>query len=232
MLLSEDQAIDSLEVLLDGIENSNRKVIVLKAAKAYNIFRKLLTYYGTLALMQLFEESASFNNFQDLLPSRNKLAEWQNIGGQLIPAADVASLLLKINKGKLNSWDEVHDWYAGEGDAYLAKKQFHAIACLEKVSGINVKIANRVSFSELLQNALETKNWMLDNILKSREKDYHNPFRKMVYDSQAEMDKVMGSLADNSFIKQEQLAVIDFEAKVGSLLNKLNPSKKAKRSLT
>ena len=31
-----------------------------------------------------------------------------------------------------------------------------------------------------------------------RAKDYTNPFRQMVYDTQEEMDKVMGKLVNNS----------------------------------
>ena len=59
-----------------------------------------------------------------------------------------------------------------------------------------------------MQQALDTKEWMCKGIFDSRAKDYSSPFRKMVYDTNEEMNKVMGRLEDNSFI-QQQLA--DFE---------------------
>ena len=69
----------------------------------------------------------------------------------------------------------------------------------------------------------------MENITRSREKDYNNPFRKMVYDSQEEMDKVMGSLSDNSFIRQEAKALKTFEKNVATLISSFNTAKKAKR---
>ncbi|MFI5195029.1 MAG: hypothetical protein ACHQD7_13275, partial [Chitinophagales bacterium] len=50
--------------------------------------------------------------------------------------------------------------------------------------------------------------WITNGILSSREKDYVNPFRKMVYDSQAEMDTVIGKPEENNFIKSQ---LRDFE---------------------
>jgi hypothetical protein len=47
---------------------------------------------------------------------------------------------------------------------------------------------------------------MTKEIYASREKDYSNPFRKMVYESTEEMDAVIGPLEDNGFILQEKEA--------------------------
>ena len=44
---------------------------------------------------------------------------------------------------------------------------------------------------------------MCKGIYESREKDYTNPFRKMVYDTKKEMNKVLGKLEDNTFIQQQ-----------------------------
>ncbi len=49
---------------------------------------------------------------------------------------------------------------------------------------------------------------MSKGIYESRAKDYTNPFRKMVYENDAEMNKVLGKLEDNSFV-QLQLASLD-----------------------
>ena len=44
---------------------------------------------------------------------------------------------------------------------------------------------------------------MTKNIYDSRAKDYSNPFRKMVFENDTEMEKVTGKLSENSFILQE-----------------------------
>jgi hypothetical protein len=69
----------------------------------------------------------------------------------------------------------------------------------------------------LLQQAVETKEWMVRNIYESRAKDYSNPFRLMVYESQKEMEKVVGSLKDNAFIKQQQEELVTFKRQAGSI---------------
>jgi hypothetical protein len=45
---------------------------------------------------------------------------------------------------------------------------------------------------------------MVKGIHDSREKDYTNSFRKMVYENDAEMEAVTGKFAENSFIQQQQ----------------------------
>jgi hypothetical protein len=72
-----------------------------------------------------------------------------------------------------------------------------------------------------LKQALDTKEWMCKGIFDSRAKDYSNPFRKMVYETNEEMNKVIGRLEDNSFI-QQQLADLDLMKKqVKAVIRKL-----------
>ncbi len=61
---------------------------------------------------------------------------------------------------------------------------------------------------------------MVDGIYSSRAKDYKNPFRKMVYETNAEMNKVLGRLEDNSFIKQEKAALEQYRKTIAALLRK------------
>jgi ketol-acid reductoisomerase len=50
---------------------------------------------------------------------------------------------------------------------------------------------------------------MSKGIYEARAKDYVSPYRKMVYETNEEMNEVLGRIEDNSFV-QEQFA--DFEA--------------------
>jgi len=73
----------------------------------------------------------------------------------------------------------------------------------------------------LLNNMVYTKQWMTKGIYGSRAKDYSNPFRKMVYDTNEEMNNVLGKLENNSFIQQEQQASEQFVAEVNALKKRL-----------
>ena len=69
----------------------------------------------------------------------------------------------------------------------------------------------------MLQQSIATREWMVKGIQESRAKDYENPFRKMVYEDEATMDKVMGKLSENAFIKQEQKALEDYKKEIAQL---------------
>jgi hypothetical protein len=55
-----------------------------------------------------------------------------------------------------------------------------------------------------LDKYLTIKTSITDSILYTRSKDYKNPFRKMVYENEAEMNKVIGNIDNNSFILEQQ----------------------------
>ena len=55
-----------------------------------------------------------------------------------------------------------------------------------------------------LDSYLEIKTDITSRIEKTRAKDYSNPFRKMVYENEAEMIAVVGDLKDNGFIKEQK----------------------------
>jgi hypothetical protein len=59
--------------------------------------------------------------------------------------------------------------------------------------------------NEWLDRYQAIKEEITQKIKSSREKDYTNPFRKMVYQNQAEMDAIVGDLNDNSFIEKQIL---------------------------
>ena len=61
---------------------------------------------------------------------------------------------------------------------------------------------------------------MVENIYKSREKDYLNPFRLMVYGNEKEMDKVVGSLHDNPFILHEQASLDRYKKRVAKIVQR------------
>ena len=223
LLLSQDAVVDNLLIYADGFENSRRKVQLVKVRNAYDIFRQLITYFGANALIQSWRNSGikSFRTWQENLPAKLKRQQWMNVGGQLMTANELSKLKEQIKKGKLKNWYAVHDQYELIGEQYAAQKNHYGLAVLEEITGLNIRNAAAHSIVQLLQQAVSTKEWMCKGIYDSRAKDYSNSFRKMVYDTVAEMNAVLGKLEQNSFIKEQETQLKQYKQEVAQFIKQV-----------
>ena len=211
---------NKLEILAYGFENTKRKVEIVKAEESYHVFKSLIVYYGVTQLIEFIERN-KINDWKKLysaLPLRARRDSWINIGGQLIPKIAADSFLQNIRSGKIKSWDEVHEFYRKNSAAYNEQKFQHAFASLLEVLKLSPRSFTKKLFTALLQQALDTKEWMVKSIFDSRAKDYKSEFRKMVYDTNAEMEKVIGKLEDNPFINQQKEEFKLFKGRVSELI--------------
>lgn len=206
---------------IKGWENTNRKTVLHKVPNAILIFKELIQYYGTMELFKhmLHNKFTNFNEFKKSLSAKLQRSKWLNIGGQLIQKSEIETIKRNIKSGKVKSWVELHDFYKKQGGAYNVDRLNHGYTALLEILNITTKQFTPILFIQLLQQALRTKQWMYKSIFDSRAKDYSNPFRKMVYDNNEEMNKVLGRLEDNSFI-QHQLADLELMKKQVKLIIK------------
>lgn len=220
LLQKRDPIVESLEILAEGFENSHRKVVIIKVQQAYDIYRKLIRYYGTLELIDNINryKIKSFTQLKKQLPLKPRKISWLNVGGQLIPSAAVDGLRKDVRQGKINNWSGIHHFYTAQAQVYAEQKLEQAFAFLLDVLQMTPSAFDRVVFKTLLQESIETKTWLTKGIHDSRAKDYSNPFRKMVYDTQAEMDVVIGKLEDNSFINMQNKELGVFKRQVKKLM--------------
>lgn len=219
-LENEGSMVEKLEILAENFENSNRKVQLLKTAEAYHLYKELIIYYGVTELIR-FIENLNILSWKDLvakLPKSLVRTQWKNIGGQLIPEPAVNSLIRSVRGGKVNSWDQVHELYIKKSNNYPVDKFQHAFASLLEILKIRPGSFTKKVFVTLLRQAVATREWMTTGIYESRAKDYQNPFRQMVYDTQKEMDNVLGKLKDNSFILQQQEEYNKFKKQVENII--------------
>ena len=136
----------------------------------------------------------------------------------MIRKNSVNTLLAGIRSGKMKGWDDVHAYYIAEGENYDMHKLLHSVAVWQKINGTDLK-KKPDALRNILERSVTTKEWITASIKASRQKDYKNPFRKMVYESEEEMNAVLGSFNDNSFIKEEVEQLKLFKKRVGNLLN-------------
>lgn len=205
-----------LEVYAQGFEGSNRPTQIIKVKEAYDVYKRLIIYYAAEQLLNFIQQHShsSFQQLKAALPKKPERFGWLNIGGQLVPQTALSALLKNIKNNSVQSWNEVHLIYQQNGAVYEEQKLQHAYASLLELLGIDNSSFTPELFSTIVQQGLDMKNWMVQNIYSSRAKDYQSEFRTMMYDSEEEMNNVMGKLDDNIFILQQQKEAEDLQEQV------------------
>ncbi|MBS3821778.1 MAG: DUF4954 family protein, partial [Phycisphaerae bacterium] len=212
-----------LDVRGENMEAGRRDVCILKAGKAWGAYRDMLHYYGAFNCFDWLDANpdASLAEMHTALAGP-RVTEWFNLGGQLVPLADVDALRADIRDGKLTDWHAIHAAYDTLWQAYPLARQQHAYATLcelvcdaadEEAStscpsgktarppaggaGLDASL-----WPGIVEKAVEVQRYICDQTRNSRAKDYDNPFRRMTYSSDADMQAVLGSVDDNSFVEQ------------------------------
>ena len=219
---------DKDECYISGWEHSKRKIKIIKVKKAITIFKEIIQLYFCNEILKLISSDKidSFDHLKKSLKIDEKLNKWMNIGGQLIPSSEIESLKQKIKSSKIKSWEDIHRFYQQQSEKYSKNKRNHAYSLFLKTNGISLKQFTPELLSSMLKQMLVTKQWMTEKIYDSREKDYSNPFREMVYNNKKEMESVVGKLEDNSFIKEQKEAFEKTKKEVNLLIKKWKLSEK------
>ncbi|MBS1729700.1 MAG: DUF4954 family protein [Bacteroidetes bacterium] len=223
LLEKNDEEIDQLEICVEGFENSKRKTVLLKTRKSYHVFIKMIRYYAILQFIEYIQmNSLDFTaSPKGIRLPHAAIQEWENMGGQLIPKIKLDQLLQKITSGKIHSWGSLHQYYQKAGKAYVSDKMKHGLAVLHMLMGQKINFITKQEAIQLLQEAILTRKWIAVNVYASREKDYTNPFRKMTYFNEEEMNSVLGTLDDNEFILSFKKDASNFKRQVNQLIKKI-----------
>jgi NDP-sugar pyrophosphorylase family protein len=218
ILENQDPILNKLTITAPGFENSQREVRIIKVYAAYREYIRMIRYYGIQALISAGEQAKSYHDVQAKIPTVSNLTQWHNVGGQLIEAQSLSLIRERIKDNSIKSWIQLHSQYKKEANQYPAQRLRHGLAVLSVVTGFkNLKKMPVSLLQELLSESLETRKLLTNRIFVSREKDYNNPFRKMVYDTESEMNQVLGKLSENSFIEDERKALATFSATIKKL---------------
>lgn len=219
LLNQKDPRVEQLEIIAEGFENTDRKAVLLKVQKAYDIYIRMIRFYGIQHLIKKLDQPDP-SSVLAALPGRSQRKNWINLGGQLIPEAAFTTFRDAIHKDKVRDWDDVHQFYHKQTEAYPEQVFQHAFASLLEISGTKGR-PTLAMVRQWLKEGINTFSWINENITASRKKDYDNPFRQMVYENEKEMDKVVGSLAENSFIHHKNEELAGFSRQVKRILGRL-----------
>ncbi|NQV18595.1 MAG: DUF4954 family protein [Armatimonadetes bacterium] len=210
LLSGSEEHVDSLEILGENMEKSKRKVAIIKVYKSYHAYYDMLYYYGIKNLMEYMNVNpeADFSSMCKTLKC-NREKNWVNLGGQLIPEKDVDQLRTDIGVGKLTNWTEIHHRYDALWKRYPLEKQKHAYATLCEI--LETDNLTKKQWVSALDKAKEIQEFIRDQVYVSRKKDFDNPFRQSTYRNMAEMTAAIGTIEDNSFVKQVRDETKDFK---------------------
>ncbi len=209
------------EAMVRNIENTDRNTKIVKVPQSIKVFKEIVQYYGISTLLNHFNKIGftNFEAFKNSLPVNISRSTFLNIGGQLMKTATVHKIKSDIVSDEITSWTDMHNRYKTEAVNYEIDLLEHAYCSLLEILKITTKQFTQDLFEALMQESIAAKQWMTEGILKSREKDYSNPYRKMVYENNEEMNKVIGKLENNSFIQGQFEELEAFKEMVKGIKN-------------
>ncbi|MCQ2305244.1 MAG: DUF4954 family protein [Bacteroidales bacterium] len=213
LLINQPEYVDSLEVFGEGMEKGRRKVRISKVRKGYNAYGEMILHYAVKNIIRYLGESKdnSIEKLNNMFEGK-RLREWINLGGQMMPGENVNQLRKDINDGILNTWDEIHHRYDELWQNYQQEKLRHSYLSL-----LYLLQANEISaeaWETTLDKAVEIQQYICNQVYGSRKKDYDNPYRNATFRNEEEKIAVIGSIENNSFVKQIKEETEQFIAQV------------------
>lgn len=212
LLMEQPEVVGKLDVEAEEMEHSKRKVRLFKAKAAYDAYRRMLHYYGIKTLLQ-YGEKRGLQRWCELKDNfrGSRREEWTNLGGQLVPLADLEQLKEKVRKGAIESWKAVHRTYETFEEEYNWKNAGNAFATLLELHSLAEDEVDQSLWGEWLEEATAAAREIAQKTRESRFKDYTNPYRQLTYETQAEMEAVLGDIDDNQFVGQMEAEARRFE---------------------
>jgi len=192
-------------IICRHFERSKRGQVIMKPLEAIAAYRQMLRYYAVKTIVNFFDAQPSldYKNLCELLGSpapNERVKDWENFGGQIVPAFRVDKLREEIGKSVYKNWDEIHKVYDLWYKEYPLDKCRHAWSALALLHETD-KAPDAAGFRRELAAVIDIRRWIDRQIFESREKDYHNQFKKATFRNQEEMEQVLGKPGDNSFIR-------------------------------
>jgi hypothetical protein len=210
LLSGAEKEIVQLDILGENMEKSDRRIVILKAHKSYHAYADMIHYYAVKNLIDYLKTNSS-DTFASICKKLkgSRQTKWTNLGGQLIPEKDVDQIRSNIGSGMLAEWEDIHNRYNTLWQQYPLEKQKHAFASLCALLGTDD--LTREQWDAALDRAVTIQEFIRDQVYISRKKDYDNTFRQNTYRNMAEMTAAVGTIEDNSFIKQVRSETEEFK---------------------
>jgi hypothetical protein len=202
-----------LEVHGERMEKTSRPVVIVKVHAGYHAYGQMLHHYAVKNLL-VYLETHPDETFADMAQALAgaRQCQWVNLGGQLVPQADVDQLRTDIGAGHLTTWDDIHARYHALWEQYPLARQRHAYATLCHILDLSALDASQ--WQAALDEAVTIQQTIRDQAYYTRKKDFDNPFFQATYRHPEEMAAAVGTIEDNDFVQQLRQETEAFERRV------------------
>ena len=173
------------EVVAHGMEKSHRPTIILKAREGLKAYADMLLYYAMKTLVSAHDGQLP----PAALGAQPRVTEWVNIGGQIVPKADIDQLIADVESGTIGSWEGVNARLDALWAAYPAQRAAHAYAIACRLEG--VQTIDEARWQTLLDRYADLQAYVAAQVKLTRSKDDANPYRAMTYFDAEECAAVM-----------------------------------------
>lgn len=216
LLLDENEAAFNL---FDSQSQKRYGATVLNGGRAYREYRQHLLLFAAETLQKVRqngEREGLSRDFCKRVEQEGCSLHWENVGGQLVPSERVEELREKIKAQEVKDWEGVHSFFERLQENYEKEKQQLA---LEVIKFLYKKALSAFTPQEIRQLSKEIQ----DSLQKvraafqsSREKDFKDPFRSMVYNNDEQRLCIIGDTSlDKFFVEaQNQLNHLQKEFKI------------------
>ncbi len=211
LLQTNPEQVEQLSVFAEGLENSRRKVRILKAQKAYNAYQQMLLQYAVDTLTSYCHDY-SWEKIKPLSLNNQRTTRWVNLGGQLVAGHDFDTLCNDIASGNLSSWQQIHQRYRQLWLDYPLQKCHHAFAILTLLNG--GKVMSKTSWNAMLKRFVDIQEYIARQTLLTRDKDFQNHFYTCTFDNLEEQNAVLERLANDEVIKRTFQKFIDYKENI------------------
>ena len=133
-------------------------------------------------------------------------------GGQVMRLQEFRGILDDIRSDRIRSWPDVHKALEERCRVWPARKQRHAPALPLEMLGEEQRVAT--TWQEALGEAERIQRLICDRVFASRKKDDTDPFRRMTFDSEQEMQTVVGSTESSDFVRGTRRETDEFSRRV------------------
>jgi len=216
-------------VPVNGLERHTRKSMILRPRRALAAYREMMLYYSlkTLANYLDLKPELSYRDFvaeMETGPDK-RISEWVNLGGQIVPAFRVDRLREQIRNREINSWDEIHAAYDEMAAAYPLDKARHAWEVYRLLERLPSPLGHPFEIPGNLKKELETlssiSRMIEEQVYHSIAKDFEGPFKGITFRNKEEMERVVGTAKDNSFVKIVRERTKQYEETLKNLSERL-----------
>ena len=211
-------------VLFDAEGQKKYGAEIYKPVKGYFEYRKIIKYFAVSCLIDYCRNQKKEELSRDDLSKIRAVplfTSWINAGGQVMPEEKALELFGKIKNYEIENWRAVHAFYDKAESHYLEYKTRYALYLLELLYSKDFDSFTADIFSDIISDVTRVSDCMYKSSVESREKDYTDYFRKIVYRNDDEMTAVLGTLEGNSFLQEMKEQTADFDHALSRIFSAL-----------